>query len=67
MTPFACYIIADGIMVDNTAGASNALMQMLNPLQNYVVTYKAMILTYILMVAGSIIMIWIQGRKRDVL
>lgn len=42
-------------------------MQMLNPLQNYVVTYKAMILTYILMVAGSIIMIWIQGRKRDVL
>lgn len=67
MTPFACYIIADGIMVDNTAGASNALMQMLNPLQNYVVTYKAMILTYIFMVAGSIIMIWIQGRKRDVL
>lgn len=64
--PFVFYIITGAIMV-NSDGTSFAMMAMLNPVQAYISTYGQMLLTYVFVMGLCACVIWILGRKRDVI
>lgn len=66
MLPFVIYIITGAIFV-NSDGKSMAMMAMLNPVQSYITTYGEMILVYLVFTAACSLVVWLCGRRRDVI
>ncbi len=66
MFPFVLYIVTDTFF-SYQQGNSVAIMEMLNPIQKYIVTYKGLIVNYLVLVIGSFGVAWGVGRKRNVL
>lgn len=66
MLPFVIYIITGAIFV-NPDGKSMAMMAMLNPVQSYITTYGEMILVYVVLTMACSLVVWLCGRKRDVI
>lgn len=66
ITPFVIYIITSLLMTGGE-NRSIAVMEMLNPIQNYTSTYQEMCIMYLFILTSSVIAIWFLGRKRDIL
>lgn len=66
MAPFVIYILTGVTMVSEN-GHSIAVMEMINPIQNYITTIEQTCLSYLVIVIGSIFVLWLWGRKRDII
>lgn len=64
--PFIVYILTSVIMAGNDA-FSMSVMEMLNPTQRYISTVEQMCYLYAGLNVLCVIVIWIWGRKRDIL
>lgn len=64
--PFVFYILT-GVLMVNRDGRSIAVMEIVNPLQRYATTTKQMCGVYLFLTISSFFVIWLLGRKRDIL
>lgn len=64
--PFVLYIVTGVIMVGEN-GHSISVMEMINPIQRYITTVEEMCLVFFVIISVSILIIWITGKKRDLI